>query len=264
VPGGGYIEHQACAGLAKIKLMKGKKELQTSHPSPAIGDREAIEHFKQAMASGKHWYIALLEAIGLWSSREETHNGRHYCYLIEGQAFDWLLLAERLCQEANGYLPEDEISELLLRGKPPIELTEEEFKTLIGSSKYCAYLNYLYGVIVERALLFAVEEEIDKEQRAHVYQNHPQDSYQRIYGADQQTLLKCFRQGKGYPQRSSINLSELQEFTYWLFKNRLRNSDRARVASDTKKALAYLERLRRAKQFSCISYMEEPTAASEL
>lgn len=244
--------------------MNRRKGLQTSHPSPAMGDREAIEHFKQAMASGKHWYIALLEAIGLWSSAEETHNGHHYCYLIEGQAFDWLLLAERLCQEADGSLPENEMSNLLLLGKPPIELTEEEFKTLIGSAKYRAYLNYLYGVIVERALLLAVEEEIDKEQRAHVYQNHLQDSYQRIYGADQQTLLKCFRQGKGYPQRSSITLSQLREFTYWLFKNRLRNSDRARVASDTKKALAYLERLRRAKQFSFISFLEEPKAVSEI
>lgn len=244
--------------------MKGKKGLQTSHSLPAIGDGEAIEHFKQAMAAGKHWYIALLEAIGRWSSPEETHNGRHYRYLIEGQAFDWLLLAERLCQEVDGYLPEDEMANLLLWGKPPIELTEEEFKTLIGSTKYRAYLNYLYGVIVERALLLAVEEEIDKEQRAHVYQNHPRDSYQRIYGADQQTLLKCFRQGKGYPQQSSTTLPELQEFTYWLFKNRLRNSDRARVASDTKKALAYLERLGRAKEFSFISFTEEPTAVSEL
>jgi hypothetical protein len=244
--------------------MKEEKRRQTPHSLPAIGDREAIEHFKQAMAAGKHWYIALLEAIGRWSSREETHNGRHYCYLIEGQAFDWLLLAERLCQEANGYLPEDEMSNLLLRGKPPIELTAEEFETLIGSAKYRAYLNYLYGVIVERALLLAVEEEIDKEQRAHVYQNHPRDSYQRIYGADQQTLLKCFRQGKGYRQQSSITLSELQEFTYWLFKNRLLNSDRARVASDTKKALAYLERLGRTNQFPFIPSMEEPTSVSEL
>ncbi len=245
--------------------MKEEKGRQTSHSLPAIGgDREAIEHFKQAMAAGKHWYIALLEAIGRWSSREETHNGRHYCYLIEGQAFDWLLLAERLCQEANGYLPEDEMSNLLLRGKPPIELTAEEFETLIGSAKYRAYLNYLYGVIVERALLLAVEEEIDKEQRAHVYQNHPRDSYQRIYGADQQTMLNCFRQEKGYRQQSSITLSELQEFTYWLFKNRLRNSDRARVASDTKKALAHLERLGRTNQFPFISSMEEPTSVSEL
>ena len=58
------------------------------------GDAKALRHLEQAIASGKHWYIALIEAIGLWASTEEDHNGRHYLYLIEGEAFDWPLLAE--------------------------------------------------------------------------------------------------------------------------------------------------------------------------
>jgi hypothetical protein len=37
-------------------------------------------------------------------------------------------------------------------------------------------------------------------------------------------------------------LTELKEFTYWLFKYRLRQSDKAKVASDTKKALGQLKR----------------------
>jgi hypothetical protein len=212
----------------------------------AMGDREAIEHFKHALASGKHWYLALLEAMALWTSAEETYNGRLYRYLIDGQAFNWLLLAERLCHEVDGLLPGEEMADLLFWGKPPIEHSEEEFKALIGNAKYKAYLNYFYGVVVEQALLLAVEEEIAKERRAQVHQEQ-QDSYQRIYGADQQTLLKRFRAERGYPQRSSIDLSQFQEFTYWLFKYRLRNSDKARLASDTKKALAHLERLRMAK-----------------
>ncbi|GAI16526.1 unnamed protein product, partial [marine sediment metagenome] len=52
---------------------------------------EVIRYLEQAIVSGKHWYIALLEAIGLWTTAEETHNGRHYRYLIAGEAFDWLL-----------------------------------------------------------------------------------------------------------------------------------------------------------------------------
>ncbi|MFC2060490.1 hypothetical protein ACFLTZ_05315, partial [Chloroflexota bacterium] len=57
------------------------------------GNAEAIRHLVQAISEGKHWYIALLEAIGLWTAAEETHNGRTYHYLIASEAFDWLLLA---------------------------------------------------------------------------------------------------------------------------------------------------------------------------
>jgi len=195
--------------------MKKEKELPT-----VSGDREAIELFKQALASGQHWYLALLEAIGLWSSAEETYDGRHYRYLIGGQAFDWLLLAERLCQEFNGLLPEQEMLDLLISGQPPLELSEGEFEALIGGSKYRAYLNYFYGVVVERYLLLAVEEEVEKEHRAQVGLGGSEDSYRRIYGADQPSLLRRFREETGYDQGNSITISELREFTYWLFQYR--------------------------------------------
>ncbi|MFC2059874.1 hypothetical protein ACFLTZ_02115 [Chloroflexota bacterium] len=55
-------------------------------------------------------------------------------------------------------------------------------------------------------------------------------------------LLKRFRQDKGYPRLKSISLTELKEFTYWLFKYRLKHCDKARVASDTKKALEQLSK----------------------
>ena len=59
-------------------------------------DNDAVRHLKMELAAGKPWHIALLGAIGLWTWPEENHNGRHYCYLIDGEAFDWVLLAERL------------------------------------------------------------------------------------------------------------------------------------------------------------------------
>jgi hypothetical protein len=40
-----------------------------------------------------------------------------------------------------------------------------------------------------------------------------------------------------------VSYQELKELTYWLFKHRLRQCDPARVASDTRKALAQLSRL---------------------
>ena len=77
--------------------MAGSAEQTTSSRSLSTTDAEAIRYLKQAIADGKHWYIALLEAMGLWGSAEEVCNGRVYRYLIAGEAFDWLLLAERLC-----------------------------------------------------------------------------------------------------------------------------------------------------------------------
>ena len=78
-----------------------------------IEDNEAIRHLKQAIAGGRPWHIALLEAIGLWTCPEENHNGHLYCYLIDGEAFDWLLLAERLCLEIADIIPEQELLALL-------------------------------------------------------------------------------------------------------------------------------------------------------
>lgn len=221
------------------------------YPVASVSDNEAIRHLKQAIASGKPWHIALLEAVGLWTWPEENHNECHYRYLLDGEAFDWLLLAERLCREVADLIPEQELLDLLFFGRLPKEVSEEEFKELIGSAKYHAYLNYLYGVTVEKSVLFAVEEEICKERQARVFSRGEgdfADSYQRIYGASQETLLRRFGEERGYPQDNSITLRQLQEFTYWLFKYRLNNCDKARVASDTKKGLEYLKRQSLAKR----------------
>ena len=207
------------------------------------GDAEAIRHLEQAITSGQHWYIALLEAIGLWTSAEETHDGRLYRYLIDAEAFDWLLLAERLCKIANGLLPDDEQTYFLFHGKPPLNLTTNKFKQLIGSTKYHQYLNYYYGITVEEALILAVREEVRKERRTLGFNkefDHDNEVYRRIYGATETVLLKRFRRDKDYRHLKSISLTELKEFTYWLFKYRLKHCDKARVASDTKKALKQL------------------------
>ena len=219
-------------------------ELDNRLPSPqstSVGDAEAIRYLEQAITSGKHWFIALLEAIGLWTTTEETHNGRTYRYLIDGEAFDWLLLAERLCRTVDGLLPHDEKTALLFYGQPPLNLAKEKFKELIGSGKYHQYLNYFYGITVEAALILAVQDEVRKERRNWGYNGEQHDTvsevYRRIYGATKAILLKRFRHEKNYPQLKSISLTELKEFTYWLFKYRLKHCDKARVASDTKKAL---------------------------
>lgn len=215
-----------------------------NHLTPS-GDAEVIRYLEQAIAGGQHWYIALLEAIRLWETEEETHDERFYRYLIAGEAFDWLLLAERLCQAVDDLLPDDEKTTLLFYGEPPLTLPTKQFQELIGSVKYHQYLNYFYGVTVEEALILVVQEEIRKESWVSGYykeKDTTNEAYRRIYSATKAILLRRFRRDKRYPQLQSISLSELKEFTYWLFKYRVKQCDKARVASDTKKALNWLNR----------------------
>lgn len=212
-----------------------------NHPAPA--EEEAIRHLKDAIASGKHWYISLLEAINIWQIPEETLGNRQYKYIIDGEVFDWLLLAERLCQTVDESIPQDEKQALLFNGEPPLKLDTDEFKQLIGSRKYQQYLNFFYGITVEEALLQVVEDEIRKERS---FNSGNEDSitdeaYRRIYDCTQHNLLKIFSREKGFPQQCSIDLAVLKKFTYWLFKYRLRTCDKARIASDTKKAITWLK-----------------------
>ncbi|MDP2730718.1 MAG: hypothetical protein Q8O55_09565 [Dehalococcoidales bacterium] len=219
-------------------------EPETTPHLTLSGDNEAIRHFEQAVLSGKHWYLALLEAIGLWETTEENYDGRTYRYLIAGEAFDWLLLAERLCQTVDALLPDGEKIALLFHGEPPLDMSQDEFKELIGRAKYHQYLNYFYGITVEETLVLAVEDEVRKERRTSGFYKETDtanEAYRRIYGATKSALLRCFRQDRRYPQLSSISLTELKEFTYWLFKQRIKQCDKAKVASDTRKALDWLQ-----------------------
>jgi hypothetical protein len=213
-------------------------------------DTQAIQELKSAIAEGKNWYVAVLEAIRLWSSPEENYNGRHYQYLVDNEAFDWLVLAERLCEELDGLLPEKERANLLFFGIPPIELPKDEFENTIGDFKYQAHLNYFYGILVEKFLILAVTEDVRKKKRVFGLNNDNgvvDEVYQRIYGASQFALLKKFRKERHYPHLRSISLSELNEFTYWLFKYRIKRCDKSCVASDTQKALTKLHGLLKLK-----------------
>ena len=60
---------------------------------------EAVIHLRAAARAGVPWPQALLEAVALWTAPQEVHQGRTYRYLIQGEALDWLTLAERLCAE---------------------------------------------------------------------------------------------------------------------------------------------------------------------
>ncbi|MBI2910949.1 MAG: hypothetical protein HYY05_02320 [Chloroflexi bacterium] len=205
-------------------------------------DAAAIRHFRQSILGGKHWYLALLEAIGLWRSAVECVDGRSYAYLLGGEAFDYLLLAERLCGAAPGLVPEQEQVDLLFFGRPPLALGDGEVRACVGPGKYRAMLNFHYGVTVEQALQLVAELEIEKE-RAGIGGEAEADVFQRIYNSGQQELIDGYRREHGLLE-GPLTWHHWLSFTYWLFKYRLVHCDPARVASDTKKALLQLRRLR--------------------
>jgi hypothetical protein len=210
---------------------------------------DPIHYMHASIDAGDHWYFAMLKAMARWDQAEEVIGDRRYRYLIGGEAFDWVLLAERLVDTLDGVVSPEERQALLFHGRPPLEIGEDEFQTLIGTPKYQAYLNYLYGVVVEEALQLAVEEEVAKENHAGVWSAAHIDGatvYQRIYGRDLTDLLQSFQKERKLPESDSLDMTELKEFTYWLFKYRVRSLEGARVASDTRKGLAALSRVENA------------------
>lgn len=208
---------------------------------------EAVTHLREAIGTGTPWHVALLEAMGLWTLPQEVHQERTYQYLVQGEAFDWLLLAERLCAEVDGLIPASEKEQLLFHGKLPEEVESTVFRDRLGSTKYRAFLNYWYGVVVEEALQLAVEEEVRKRHLASCYSDSEElveEAFTHLYGATRATLLAEYRRREKIPPRRHLSLSDLKGFTYWLFQRRLHLWDPARVASDTQKGVRRLRQVR--------------------
>ncbi len=209
--------------------------------------QEILADLRAAVESGdQNWFPALLEAVRLWPLPVEQVGERTYQYLVGGEAFDWLLLAERLSAEISALVPEEELETLLFHEKFPGGATEEDFQALMGA-KYKPHLNFVYGVRVEAALQMAVAEEIGKEHRATLIWERSgradEEAFQRIYGRQRAELFAEFQASTGLATGEWLSLGELSEWRYWLFQYRLKYSDPAKVASDTRKGLAVLQRL---------------------
>ncbi len=235
----GPADHQSVSNITGVS---GEQSSIIATGASRPEDAEVLRCLREAVMSGYDWYLALLKAIGQWTSATEEYEGRTWVYLIDGEAFDWLLLAERLCLALDGLIPEYERDTLLFQGIVPVDLDPGEVKKLIGEKKYRQYLNFYYGITVEEGLLLAVQEEIEKEMRSRClrHADGSDDAYLRVYDAGREELLREFRKEKARPNLKSTSLTELKEFTYWLFKYRFKRCEKARIASDTRKALAFL------------------------
>jgi hypothetical protein len=212
----------------------------------ASGDPAGIiEELRDSITSGHDWYGAILRAACDWPLDDEEVGGERYVYLIDGEALDLTRLFERLCVAVEDLVSEDELIALLANDRAPSDHAYSNLKTAMGPEKYRAYLNYIYGVMVEEMVVHAVVEDLRKRRRTSGltrYDAEIDDAFTYVYGSTRSELVDLFRRDKGLPRRSRMMLTEMKEFTYWLFKMRLRNSDKSRVASDTKRALTILHR----------------------
>ena len=216
----------------------------TSVSTEALPDAAAA--FVESVRSGAPWFESLLKAISDWTLSEETRNGRHYRYLISGEAFNMLLLAERLLEEVDRLAPTEEKERLLFAGRPPEEIDATALRDKIGAVKHGAHLNYWYGVVVEQSLQQAVLEEVAKARQSLGATEAllEDEAFLRLYDATEEELRHQFRRAStGRKGGVRAPLEEHDAFTYWLFKRRVARSDPARLASDTMKGLRKLERL---------------------
>jgi len=217
---------------------------------------ELLERFRlQASQPDADWRLALIEAMALWPLAEEEIDGRHFVYLIAGEAFDWRSLAERLLATPGLPVPPEEREGLLTDPELPAGLDEEEFRRRLGFEKASAFTNFFYGVTVEQALQLAVEEEVRKRRYARGFapsDDSADSAYEILYHARLDDLITDFEADTGETvgrrvnaaSRAAGNLQAAEHFTYWLFRRRFKMADPARIASDTRKGLQQIERMR--------------------
>lgn len=204
-----------------------------------------IQRLSERVAVGEGWGQALVEAVGDWPSASERIQGEQFVYVVAGEAFDWLKLAERLLRSLPGAVTIEQ-EEFLFTGVLP-DVSPTDFKAALGPAKYRAHLNYFYGVVVEDALWYLAEQDIRKAREVKGLSDLrtlEDDVAESLYKAKMRLLVRRFRKERSETHRIRFTLSERDELIYWLFKLRTASFDAARVASDTRKGLRFLQSLR--------------------
>jgi hypothetical protein len=203
--------------------------------------RDPLRRFDAELDAGSHWYLAALRACGQWQLASETRHGRRLTYLVAREALDLLLLIDRIASTRRDVVPRVERDDLRFCGRPPIHVPDHVFAAALGEARYKAYLNHFYGIDVEEAVVHAVELQTGK---SHPLDREAADAYTLIYGRTLTDLLSTYRSSRGLILGERVRWDVWKDFTYWRFRLRLRTQVPARVASDTRKGIALLQRIR--------------------
>ena len=237
---------RAVAGAAKnISIAAVAEAKMNENQQPVAID--SYTHFKQAVLSGEHWYIALLSSLRYWQIETEQTPRKNHIYLIDGEAFDHLLVCQRLLKKAikEEVVPKSEVKRFLFNAQAPLVLEGNRLINVLGEKRLKECLNFFYGVTNEEALQLAVKDEVRKETQALGPHNEAwinNEAFSRIYGKTFDDLLVHFKFDKK-DNRDHFSTEDLKEFTYFLFKYRINNNDKAKTASDTKKGLEKLKEI---------------------
>ena len=211
-----------------------------------------LEIFNNALNNGENWKDVVLEIIRIWRIPEEKKGNHKSTYLISGEAFNWIRLVIRIVNSSNIEIPEDEIKKFLFSGFLPNSLSEDEFKSKIGDSKFKGWQNYYYGIIVEQGVIELTKINIMKEVFStgiNISDERLEIVFDEIYGNSFEVLWKDFNLNtsgvnRKYYLPKTTGESESEEFIYWLFKRRLSKSTPEVFASRVNEALKYLDNVK--------------------
>ena len=223
-----------------------------------LGD--LINKMKERPAS---WQKAYVGTIAAWPIANETLHGETFHYFIGGEAFNWKRLAERIAmqlEEEGCEVPSvDEVLDWIAQSGTFGGLSEQEFRRILGVDGWRAHLNHFYGVHIEQCLLAEVQTRIQK--RRYSRGMPPSDdsserAFAGLYEGDEDDLWEEFMKECG-PELADLmeessgdtrSIALDEEFTYWLFKRRIENTNAPQVAAETKRGLEMMERIRDADE----------------
>ena len=189
-----------------------------------------IQELKSKIENGINWEKAVVDCISDWDISEEFYRGYKYKYWINNEAFDWMSLTERLGSAIKSYLNKKKYHELIFTGLLPSKSSYEYMKKVISKNKLSQMRNFYYGIIIEDLIYIQKSQQYLKNS---IYTTNKYDGYEEIYGKNINLLFQQFAKNTKFTNQTKINLYTYKEFIYWLFKFRIKNSDKTKVASDT-------------------------------
>ena len=189
-----------------------------------------IQELKSKIENGINWEKAVVDCISNWDIREEFYRGYKYKYWINNEAFDWMTLTERLGSAIKSYLNKKKYHELIFTGLLPNKSSYDYMKKVISKNKLSQMRNFYYGIIIEDLIYIQKSQQYLKNS---LYATNKYDGYEEIYGKNINLLFQQFAKNIKFTKQSKINLYTYKEFIYWLFKFRIQNTDKTKVASDT-------------------------------
>lgn len=235
-------------------------ETQTHETDDAPTNHRAllVDLVKSIEDQPADWQKSFIATIAAWPIENETVHGETFHYFIGGEAFNWKRLAERIATElaAKGCdQPQPhEIFDWIATSGTFGGLSEQEFRRILGVDGWRAHLNHFYGVHIEQCLLAAVQSRIQKQRYSKGMP--PSDdasdrAFMGLYEDTEQELWQIFTTenaerlshliDESADDTRSIALDE--EFTYWLFKRRIENTNAPQVAAETQRGLDMMARI---------------------